>query len=71
MKYAIIDQTKGDWFDELFENEKAAISKADYEWINMTQHDRSRREAYFVAACEVDEEGCIIWDSVRSVKEYL
>jgi hypothetical protein len=30
MKYAVIDQTCGDWFETIFDTEIAAIDHADY-----------------------------------------
>lgn len=70
MKYAIIDQTRGDWFETIFNTEAEAIATADYEWGVMAKSDKNRREAYFVASCEVDEYGCIDWDTVEPIKEY-
>lgn len=70
MKYAVIDQTTGDWFENVFDTEKAAINQANYEWHIMSTHDKKRRTAYYVASCETDEDGCIDWDSVKPIKTY-
>lgn len=70
MKYAIIDQTTGDWFENVFETEEAAISRADYEWGIMSQSDKIRRTSYYVASCEVDDDDCIDWNTVQPIKEY-
>ena len=70
MKYAVIDQTNGDWFESIFDTEENAVAHADHEWHNMTKHDKARRDSYYVAACEVDEDGCIDFDTVNVIKEY-
>ena len=70
MVYAIIDQTKGDWFEDIFATEKEAIDRADYSWHIMSAHDKKRRIAFYVASCEVNEDGEIDWDSVNAIKEY-
>lgn len=70
MKYAVIDQTCGDWFETIFDTEIEAIDRADYEWHIMAKADKSRRESYYVASCEVDGDGCIDWDTVCVIKGY-
>lgn len=70
MKYAIIDQTKGDWFEDVFNTEADAIARADYEWGIMAKSDKERREGYYVASCEVDEDGCVDYDTVQPIKVY-
>lgn len=70
MKFAVIDQTQGDWFETIFDAESKAIDHADYEWKIMAESDKKRRESYYVASCEVDEDGCIDWDTVYVIKEY-
>ena len=71
MKYAVIDQTKGDWFEEVFDTEAEAVSRADYEWHNMTDRDKSRRIEFYVASCSVDEYGCVNYDTIQLIKEYV
>ena len=71
MKYAIIDQTTGDWFESVFDSKDEAISRADYEWAIMSQHDKKRRTAFFVASCKVDEDGFVDYDSIDPIKEYI
>lgn len=70
MKYAVIDQTTHDWFTDLYDTQEAAINAADYEWGVMTEYDKKRRESYFVASCELDEDDCIDWDTVKEIKVY-
>ena len=72
MKFAIIDQIKnGDSFEEIFNTEAEAITKADYEWSRMTQHDKDRRECYCVATVELDEDGCVDYTiGYTPTKEY-
>lgn len=70
MKYAVIDQTKADWFETIFDTEIEAISHADYEWSIMSKSDKDRRVSYYVVSCHVDDDDCIDWDTVNIIKEY-
>ena len=71
MKYAIITEIKnGDSFEAIFDTEKEAVARADYEWGIMSDHDKKRREFCAVMEGEVDEDGCFDMDSARIVKEY-
>ena len=70
MKYAVIDQTNGDWFEDVFDSESAAISRADYEWGIMASSDKAKRESYYVASCELTEDGCVDFDTIDVIKEY-
>lgn len=69
MKYAIIDQTATDWFEEVFDSEKEAVESADTEWKRMSEHDKNRREAFFVASCEV-EDGGVLFETLEMVRRY-
>lgn len=70
-KFVIIDQIKdGDCFEAVFSTEKEAISRAEYEWGIMSDFDKKRRAEYYVAECDLDDDGCVIWDSLRTIKEY-
>ncbi|MBQ9839014.1 MAG: hypothetical protein IJO56_05960 [Oscillospiraceae bacterium] len=68
--YAVIDQTKGDWFEDIFSSEKEAIDYADYEWGIMTESDKAYRIAYFIAVGEVDEDGAFDQNTCDVLKEY-
>ena len=70
MKYAVIDQTSGDWFEDIFDTEARAIAWADYEWGIMAKSDKARRTAYFIASCELDEEGSVDYNTLEVIKEY-
>ena len=59
MKYAVIDQTKSDWFEDVFDTEKEAIAHADYMWRIMAEYDKKRIEEFFVASCELNEDGTV------------
>ena len=71
MKYAIIDQTTGDWFESVFDREEDAISQADYEWAIMSKHEKKRITAFFVASCELDEDGAVDYETIEPIKEYM
>ena len=69
-KFAVIDQTAHDWFETIFDTEAEAINEADYLWGAMTDYDKKRRESFFVASCDLDEDGCIDWDTIKEIKVY-
>ena len=70
MKYAVIDQTSGDWFEDVFDSEEKAIARADYEWGIMTNSDKAKRVEYYVASCDLTEDGCVDFDTVAVIKVY-
>lgn len=49
MKYVLIDMLKnGDMFNKEFNEKAAAISAAQNTWSSLTEHDRKRRESFYV-----------------------
>lgn len=70
-KYAVIDMTNGDWFEAIFDTQEEALNRAEYEWHIMAKADKARREAFFVAAGEVDEDGCFDLNTADVIKEYV
>lgn len=70
MKYAIIDMTNTDWFEDIFDGEEKAVSVADCQWGTMSKSDKNRRVEYFVASCDLDEDGCVIFESIKEIKRY-
>lgn len=72
-KYAVITETTGDCFDEVFNTEEEAIDRADYEWHIKTYYDKKRTTRFYVASCEVydDDDDYINWDlGLDIVKTY-
>ena len=69
-KYAVIDWTNGDQFEDIFDTEQEAIEQADREWGNMTQHDKNRRGFYAVMVGEIDEDECFDMNTAVVVKQY-
>ena len=72
-KYAVITETIGDCFDEVFNTEEEAIDRADYEWHSKTYWDKKRTTRFYVASCEVhdDDEDYIDWNlGLDIVKTY-
>lgn len=73
MIYAVIDDclTKAaSVWDTKFQTKDEAIQYADTEWKCLTEHDKNRRDAYYVATCELDEDGEIDWETIDPIKEY-
>lgn len=71
-KYAVIDQTNGDWFEEFYETEKEALAKGEY-WNHLSDYDKERRVAFRVAVVEVeyDEDGDYVgYEEFETLKEY-
>lgn len=72
-KFAIIDdctKARASVYEEVFETKNEAIQKAQAEWEALTEHDKAERDAYYVASCDIDEDGCIDWDSVDPIIEF-
>ena len=70
-KYCIIDncETKrAAQYEEVFESKEEALEAAENEWSRFTKHDKNDRDEYYVAECEVDEDGCI--DVIDIIKDY-
>lgn len=68
--YAIFDWTNGDWFENVYESEEAAIQAANREWDNMTTFDKNRRQQYFVGTCSYDDDGSLDYDTIVVIKQY-
>ena len=69
-RYAIVDSlADGDWFENIYSNEVEAISTADAEWSRMTDFDKNRRSAYYVAEVEIDKDD-VVTREIRVVKTY-
>ena len=53
--YRIIDDCGTEIFDdEVFDDLNEAIAKAKSEWEHLSEHDKKRRQAFFVAEDEED-----------------
>lgn len=72
-KYCIVDQTTGDWFEEILGDttEEEAIKSADLSFSYLTKSDLKKRTAFFLAYGELDEEGCFDLDTADVIKEYI
>lgn len=71
MKYAIIDQTTDDWFVVFFDSEQEALYRADIDWNSLSQYDKDRRTAFFVASVYVDEDWAYEVVDVVKVYKYI
>lgn len=70
-KYCIIDNCetrRAAQYEEQFDTREEALEAAESEWSRLTKHDKNDRDEYYVAECEVDEDGCI--DVVEAIKYY-
>ena len=73
MTYVIIDDcttSRATLWDTKFKTEKEAIQEAESEWEHLTRHDKGERDAYYVAACTLNEDGEIDWDTVDPIITY-
>lgn len=70
-KYCIIDNCetrRAAQYEEAFETREEALEAAENERSRMTKYDKNDRDEYYVAECEVDEEGCI--DVIDVIRDY-
>ena len=70
MKYAVYTMTTGDFFEELFDTEEAAVAYADNQFEIQGYARNNRIIAYFVAYGEVDEDGAFDLNTADVIKEY-
>ena len=52
MKYILIDVKGGDMFTEEFDDREKALERADAEWNHLSNHDKSKREAFYLLETE-------------------
>ena len=73
MTYVIIDDCTSKaatvW-DTKFQTKEEAMQEAEAEWGALTDHDKGERDAYYVAACTLNEDGEIDWDTVETIKTF-
>lgn len=73
MKYVVVDDCitrRATIYEEVFSTEQEAILYAETEWSRLTDHDKADRDAFYVATCEIEDDGEIDWGKVDSIKEY-
>lgn len=68
-KYALIS-TKGDQFEDLFDNREEALNCAKHDWEHLTHSERQKYTEFFVCACELNEIGCADLDTAEIIKNY-
>ena len=72
-KFAIIDDCttkRASIYEKLFDSKNEATRKARAEWDALSEHDKAERDAYYVASCNIAENGCIDWESVNLIIEF-
>lgn len=69
-KYAVIDWKNGDQFEELFDTEEEALSRAEYEWEHLTDAEKKSREFFAVMHGDIDEDGCFDINTADIVKAF-
>ena len=73
--YLVDERTTGavDIFEEKLNatNKMEAIREATREWYHMAPADRKRRTDFYVAQAEVDEDGNIIYESMRDYTDIM
>ncbi len=70
-KFAVIDQKKYDWFEDVFDTEKEALDSAEMQFSHLTEYDKKQREYFAVCECEVDEEGIVDNETLKEIKKYI
>lgn len=69
-RYFVVDWKSGDSFEEAFETKSDAINRADYEWNCLTKKEKEQREMFCVMYAEIDEDGCIDYNTAEMVQNY-
>lgn len=69
MKYALVDERKYETFEKIFDNEKEAMRDAEIQWAHMVKSEREASN-FYVCSCELDEDDCINFDTVKVIKEW-
>ena len=73
MTYVLIDDCTSkaaSVWDTKFQTRDEALKHAEAEWKALTDHDKARRDAYYVATCLLDEDGEVDWETVDPIKEF-
>ncbi len=74
MRYVLVDQVRNSYlFSKEFDTKEEAVRKASIEWAKMTEHDKRRRESFYVLeSINPDEEaenhfdGTPVWEAKTS-----
>jgi len=73
-KWIIVDDctsSKSQQFEEIIEasdiNEAEQIARR--EWDRLTAHDQNKRDAYYVGYAEIDDDGCVDFNSMTDIVE--
>ena len=73
MTYVLIDDCiskAASVWDTKFQTRDEALKYAEAEWKALPDHDKARRDAYYVATCSLDEDGEVDWETVEPIKEF-
>ena len=57
MKYIVMDYRDGELFTEEFATKAEAIEVAEAEWNHLSEHDKAKRDEYFVLESANPDEG--------------
>lgn len=71
-KYVIIDN-KGDTFEEVLDTDdrETAIAMADADWERFTKREQKHRQEFYLGYTDFDEDGCVDYDTMEIIKDYL
>lgn len=70
MVYIVVDRKYSKLSKEVFRTEQDAIARADQLWSTMSIFGKLRRKSFYVASCEMDEDECIIAQTLEVIKNY-
>lgn len=70
MVYVVVDHIRGNLSKEVFRTEQDAIARSDHLWKTMSIFGKLRRKSFYVASCEMDEDECIIAQTLEVIKNY-
>lgn len=70
--YALVDRREsGDMFESIFKDLEVALKKSEEDWSHLTNSEKKKVAEFYLCECEVDEDGCIDFETVEVIKDWL
>ena len=69
-KYVVVDWRNGESFEDSFDTKEEALKIGERWWGLLTEGEKKSRDFFAVMCGEVDEDGCLIFDTATVIKSY-
>lgn len=69
-KYAVISCKGRDEFVDVYDDREEALLRGEMEWNHLCKWDKKHYEYFYVAECELDEEGSVIYESIDVIRTF-